>query len=144
MPYCFLGSSIKFQDHTGWKIDEFNPIWVRLPGQSQLSNPLDLPCWLCSHHCIVMKFSGVITNDKSDVHGKGQRSKVKVTEVITQLSRFRTVTPVLIHQWLWNDAESLKQHTRGTLLSLKVIRQIWRSHGTKNRRFWPELSVSGL
>ena len=93
------------------------------------------PFWLCSHHSIVMKFSGVITNDKSDVHtkGQGQRSKVKVTEVITQLSRFRTVTPVLIHQWLWNDAESLKQLRRGALLFFKVIRQIWRSHQTKNR-----------
>ena len=38
----------------------------------------------------------VITNDKSDVHAKGQvqRSEVKVTEVNTQLNRFRTVTPV--------------------------------------------------
>ena len=26
----------------------------------------------CSHHRIIMKFSGVITNDKSDVHAKGQ------------------------------------------------------------------------
>ena len=37
--------------------------------------------WLCFHHCIITKFSGVITNDRSDVHakGQGQRSKVKVT-----------------------------------------------------------------
>ena len=57
------------------------------------------PFWLCSHHRIIMKFIGVITNDKSDVHakGEGQRSKVKVTEVNTQLSRFRTVIPVSIH-----------------------------------------------
>ena len=47
----------------------------------------------CFCHRIIMKFS-VITNDKSDVHGKGQRSKVKVPEVKTQLSSFRTVTPV--------------------------------------------------
>ena len=45
MPYCFWGSSIKFQGHTGWKIDEFNQIWVRLLGRSQLSNPSDLPCY---------------------------------------------------------------------------------------------------
>ena len=40
---------------------------------------------LCSHPCIIMKFSGVITNDRSDVHarGQGQRSKIKVTEVKT-------------------------------------------------------------
>ena len=54
------------------------------------------PFWLCSHHRIIMKFSGVITNDQSKVHakGQGQRSKVKVTEVTTELNRFRTVTPV--------------------------------------------------
>ena len=36
---------------------------------------------------------------KNDVHakGQGQKSKVKVTEVNTQLGRFRTVTPVRIH-----------------------------------------------
>ena len=62
--------------------------------------------WLCSHHRIIKKFSGVITNDRSDVHTKGQgsRSKVKVTKVITQLRRFLTVTPVWIHIWWWNNA----------------------------------------
>ena len=59
------------------------------------------PFWLCSHHRIITKFAEVITNDRSGVHAKGQghRSKVKVTKVITQLSRFRTVTPVWIHIW---------------------------------------------
>ena len=85
------------------------------------------PFWLCSHHHIIMKFSGFITNDQSKVHakGQGQRSKVKVT---TQLNRFRTATPVWIHQWLRNDAQSLKQHRRGALLFFKVIHQISRSH----------------
>ena len=64
------------------------------------------PFSLCSHHRIIMKFIKVITNDGSDVYEKtqGQRSKVKVTEVTTQLNRFQTVTPVLIHKWWWNDA----------------------------------------
>ena len=59
-------------------------------------SPSVTPFWLCSHHRIIMKFSGVVTSDKSDVHAKsqGQRSKVKVTEVTTQLNSFRTVTPV--------------------------------------------------
>ena len=92
----------------------------------------------CSHHRIIMKFSGVITIVKSDVHakGQGQRSKVKVTEVNTQLSRFRTLTPVWIHIW--------KQHKRGALLFFKVIHQISRSYGSKNRQIWPRLGVSGL
>ena len=100
----------------------------------------------CSHHRIIMKFSGVITNDKSDVHakGQGQGSKVKVTEVNTQLNRFRTVTLVWIHIWWWNDAYSLMMLRRGALLFFKVIRQISRSHGSKKCRIWPRLGVSGL
>ena len=34
--------------------------------------PSVTPFWLCSHHRIIMKFSGVITSDRSDVHAKGQ------------------------------------------------------------------------
>ena len=104
------------------------------------------PFWLCSHHPIIMKFSGVITSDKSDLHakGQGQRSKVKVTEVTTQLNRFRTVTPVWIHIWWWNGTYSLMLLRRGALLFFKVIRQISRSHGAKNRQIWPRLGVSGL
>ena len=93
-----------------------------------------------------MKFSVVITNDKSDVHakGQGQRSKVKVTEVNTQLNRFRTVTPVWIPKWRWNDAYSLMMLRRGAVLFLKVICSISRSHGSKKRQIWPKLGVSGL
>ena len=100
----------------------------------------------CSHHRIIMKFSGVITMVRSDVHakGQGQRSKVKVTEVNTQLSGFRTLTPVWIQIWQWNHTHSWKQHRRGALLFFKVIPQISRSHGSKNRRIWPRLGVSGL
>ena len=104
------------------------------------------PFWLCSHHGIIMKLSEVITNDQSKVHakGQGQRSKVKVTEVTTQLNRFRTVTPVWIHIWWWNYAYSLMLLRRGALLFFKVIRQISRSHSSKKRRIWPRLGVSGL
>ena len=76
--------------------------------------------------------------------GPCKRSKVKVTEVTTQLNRFRTVTPVRVHIWWWNDAYSLMLLRRGALLFFKVIRQISRSHGSKNRRIWPRLGVSGL
>ena len=60
----------------------------------------------CFSHSIMMKFSGVITNAKSDVHtkGHGQRSKDKDTEVKTQLSRFQIVTSFWIHTWQWNCA----------------------------------------
>ena len=108
--------------------------------------PSVAPFWLCSHHRIIMKFSGVITSDRSDVHakGQGQRSKVKVTELTTQLNRFRTVTPVWIHIWWWSDAYSFIMLRRGALLFFKVIRQISRSRSSKNRRIWPKLGISGL
>ena len=91
------------------------------------------PFSLCSHHRNIMKFSGVITNDKSDVHAKGpgQRSKVKVTEVKTQFRRFWTVTPVWIDIWWWNDAQTLMLLRRGALLFFEVICQISRSSGSK-------------
>ena len=122
------------------------------------------PFSLCSHHRIIMKFSGVITNDRSDVHAKvkvrGQSSRSqrsqpnlavsgpelqfeftnddemmhkawccsgevpycfsrssvtfqshtakKKSSHLTQIGCSRTVTPVWIHKWLRNDAQSLK------------------------------------
>ena len=145
---------IVFQGHpSNFKVtrDKTSPILTQIGrfrtiGRSQLSNPSDLPCSPCFHHRIIMKFSGIITMVKSDVHakGQGQSSKVKVTEVNTQLSHFRTLTPVWIHIWQWNHAHSWKQHRRGAVLFFKVILQISRSHGSKNRRIWPRLGVSGL
>ena len=71
---------------------------------------------------------------------KRSRSKVKVTEVNTQLSHFRTITPVWIHIWWWNDAQSLMLLGRCALLFFKVIHQISRSQGSKNRRILPKLA----
>ena len=103
---CICCLKLHQADH---KVEELQPS-SSTNGIFRLSVCLSVtPFWLCSHHRIIMKFSGVITNDKSKVHakGQGQRSKVKVTEVTSQLNRFRTVTPVWIHR-LWNDAQSLK------------------------------------
>ena len=88
--------------------------------------PSVTPFRLCSHHRIIMKFSGFITKDQSKVHakGQGQRSKVKVTETTTQLKRFRTVTLVWIHIWWRNDTYSLMLLRGGALWFFKVIRQI--------------------
>ena len=90
------------------------------------------PLSQCSCHRIITKFSAVITIDKSDFNTKSQSpgSKVKVTEVITQLNRFQTVTPVWIIWWL-NDSKSLMLLRRGAPLFFKVIHQISRSHETK-------------
>ena len=55
--------------------------------------------------------------------------KVKVAEVKTPFIPFRAVTPVWIHIWWWNDAQSLMLLRRGALLLFKVIHQISRSRG---------------
>ena len=60
----------------------------RTIGRSQLSNPSDLPCWRSSFN-----FQG--------------HAAIKPSN-LTQIRRFRTVTPVWIHIWWWNDAYSLK------------------------------------
>ena len=72
---------------------------------------------------------------RSSVKFQGQTGQK--TSILTQIGRFRTVTLVWIHWWLWNDAQSLKQHRRDTLLFFKVIRQNARSHGTKIADFDP-------
>ena len=36
--------------------------------------------------------------------------------IFTQIERFWTVTPVLIHRWFWNDTQSLMQYRKGALL----------------------------
>ena len=80
--------------------------------------PSVTPLSLSSHHLIIMKFSGSISIDGSNVHakGQGQRSKIKVTKVKTHLGGFRTITSVWIHAWQWNDANSLMWHRKGALL----------------------------
>ena len=109
--------------------------------------PSFTPFRQCSCHRIILKFSGVITIDRRDVRakGEGQRSKVKVTEVMTPFNRFRTVTPVWIHIWRRNDALSLMLLRKKGTQFFKVVRQISRSHGwKKNIRFLPKLCVSRL
>ena len=119
--------------------------WFRLSVSLSLSLSY-LFISLCTHHGIIMKFSGVITNDRNDVHakGQGQRSKVKVTEVKTQLSHFWTITPVWFHIWWWNDAQSLMSFGRVALLIFKVICQISRSHSSKNCWFRTKKGISRL
>ena len=60
--------------------------------------------------------------------------------ILTWIERFRTVTPVWIHRWIWNDAQSLMYYRRGALLFFKVIHQISSSHGLKNLWFESNLS----
>ena len=116
MPYRFPRSYVKFQGHTVQNITDFDPNWA-FPDYRPVA----------AFKSLRFALLGVITSDKSDVHakGRGQRSKVKVTEVTTQLNRFQTVTPVWIHIWWWNDAYSLMILRRGALLFLAATKQLY-------------------
>ena len=141
VPYNFSRSSIKFQGHTGRKIDDLNPIWVRILGRSQLTNPSDLPC-----SSSYVKFQGHTAKKIVDFDPNWAFPDCNSSLNSPMAMKWCTklVTPVWIHIWWWNDAYSLIMLRRGALLFFKVIRQISRSHGSKNRRIWPRLGVSGL
>ena len=64
------------------------------------------------------------------IHQIPRSQGLKKSLILTQIGRFRTVTPVWIHPWLWNNAQSLRQHRRGALLLFKVICQMSRSRWT--------------
>ena len=85
------------------------------------------------HH----EFLGVITNDQSEVHAKGQghRSMINVTKVKTKLNRFRTVNPVWIHMLL----------RRGALYCFSRSSIKFQGYtAKKNLLFGLKLGVSGL
>ena len=76
-------------------------------------------------HCdvTVMIFQGHPSNFKL--------TRDKKSLILIWIERFRTVTQVWIHRWLWNDGQSLTWYSRGAILFFKVIHQISMLHGTK-------------
>ena len=96
-----------------------------------------------------------VAQERCPIVFQGHPSNFKVTwlkkmSIFTQIGRFRTVTPVLTHQWLRNDAQSLGGISRGhppllnsvgsgvvwvTGLFSLCIHQISMSHELKNWRF---------
>ena len=71
-------------------------------------------------------------------------TRAKKLMILTRIGRFCTATPCFNHKWLRNDIQSLKCHKKCALLFSDVIRQISRSQGPRNRRFWLKWSVYGL
>ena len=88
------------------------------------------------------KISGFRVIGKSDVHAKGQdqRSEVKVTEVKTQISCFRTVTLAWIHICWRNDVQGLICHRRWALSfsrsSIKFQGHTGQNISTQFGHFW--------
>ena len=90
------------------------------------------------HFQELLPLTNVKSMQKVKVKGQGHRGHN------IQLNRFRTVNPVWIDIWGWNDAYSLMLLRRGALMFFTVICQISRSHGSKDCRIWPRLGLSGL
>ena len=84
------------------------------------------PLEQCPSHRIIMNFQELLPLTKvmstQKVQVKSQRSmSQRSRQILPQFGCFRTVTPVWIYQWLWNDAQSLELHRRGALLFFNVI-----------------------
>ena len=95
VPYCFSRSSIKFQGHMALKIVAFHPNWPFPDSSSSLNTPMATK-W-CTKLEVALKrcpivFEGHLPNFKV--------TRLKKCSNLTQIGRFRTVTPVWIHQWL--------------------------------------------
>ena len=134
MHYSFSWSSIKFQGHRGQKspiLTQIGPFWN--------VTPVWIQWWLCNNaqnleqhrRCALLFFQGHLSNLKV--------TQDKKSPILTQIEQFWTVTPVWIHQWIWNDAQCLTQYSRGVLLFSKIIHQISRSHELTNWWFQSNL-----
>ena len=102
VPYYFSRSCVKFQGHTGQKIANFDLNWA-FPGCNSISNSR-MALKLCTNLNTTYKMCPIfvkVIHEISRSHGR------KKMPILTQIERFRTVTPVWIHRWMWNDAQSL-------------------------------------
>ena len=89
VPYCFSRSYVKFQGHTALKIVEFDPNWAFPDCNSSLKSPMATK-W-CTKLEVALKRCPIVF--------QGHTSNCKVTRLkkssnLTQIGRFRTVTPV--------------------------------------------------
>ena len=141
VPYCFSRSSVKFLGHTALKVVEFDPNWPFPDSNSSLNTPMATK-W-CTKLEVALK--------RCPIAFQGHPSNFKVA----RLKKIVEFDP----NWAFSDCKSslnspmatklciklaVASSWRGALLFFKVIRQISRSHGSKNRRIWPKLAVSGL
>ena len=128
MLYCFSGSSVKFLGHTGQKIADFDLNW-EFPDCNSSLNSLIVFKW-CTELAVVWKrccivFQGHLSNFKVT-------QDKKITNFYPDWGFPDCNSSLNSHIWWWNDAQSLMWHRKGTLLFIKVIHQMSRSHGTKN------------
>ena len=111
-------SSWNFQELSHWtRVRSMQKVKVRgQRSRSQRSRPKfsfpDCNSSLNSHMMIIIHIAwcclGEVPYCFSRSSVKFQGHTALKSPNLTQIGRFRTVTPVWIHQWLWNAAQSLK------------------------------------
>ena len=95
VPYCFPRSSIKFQGHTAEK----SMIWIKFEQDYQAGRSYQIP-----QICLVHYVPIIVSWNFQELSPRTRVTSIQ--KVTTQLNRFRTVTPVWIHIWWWNDTYS--------------------------------------
>ena len=98
-PIGFSRSSVKFQGHTALKIVEFDQNWPFPDSNSSLNTPMATK-WCTKLEAALKRCPIVFQGHASNFKGH----TAKKSSNLTQIGRFRTVTPVWIHQWLRNYA----------------------------------------
>ena len=135
----FSRSSVKFQGHSAKKSSILTQI-----GRFRTVTQVWIYQWLWNDAQSLKQHRGGALLIFKVICQISRSHGTKKLPSLTWIEHFRTVTPVWIHPWLWNDAQSLMYYRRGALLFSKVIHQISRSHGRKYHQFRPELRVYGL
>ena len=141
--YCFSRTSVKFKGHTGQKIANSDPNGAFPDCKFSL-----IYRWLWNDAQSLRRYRRSALLFSKIVHQISRSQGTKKSQNLTLIGRFRTVTPVWIHRWLWNEAQSLTWYRREVLLFFTVIHQIstsqWtkisRSHGLQNWQFESDLS----
>ena len=88
----------------------------------------------------LLPMTEVRSMQKDKVRGQGSRS----LRCKPKFAVFWTITPVWIHIWWWNDAQSFMLLRRGALFFSRSSFKFQGHMAKKNGQFWPKLGVSGL
>ena len=126
VPYCFSRSYVKLQGHTALKIVEFDPNWAFPDCNSSLKSPM------------ATKWCTKLWSSIVEVPYCFSRSYIKFQgHTVQNITDFDP-------NWAFPDYRPVAAFKSLRFALFKVIRQISRSHGSKNRWIWPKLVVSGL
>ena len=101
VPYCFLGSSVKLLGHMAKKNRRF---WPELSVSGLKFEFTDGIKTMHKASCIIEDVPYCFP--RSSVKFEGHTAQK--TLILTQIGRFRTISPIWIHQWVRNDAQGLK------------------------------------